>query len=193
MGPNEMKHLFWINAEGGPLVCSDAQLARNWKGAGNGGGDYERLCGMFAQDPQPQGVVFQISGQIAFGWEMGGAGTVDVFCDNADTIRIVRAWTDSEGDREAADEVMILARMDSKEKTALGTIEIPSGYLAIFWSVEPGVLIPEQIGSDVAKIKGTSIEASGYIMKAAKEKYICFHDEIETENSEARRLTLKAV
>ena len=185
-----MRHLFRINAEGGPLVCADARLARQWRGIENGGRDYERVCAMLTQSAEPPGVVFEISGGTAAAWEMGGGGTADIFAmEPGDTIRIIRAWTDI----DSTDIFTELAGADGGNQTIIGTIKVPTRYLAILWATESGELIPERIEGDIQRVRGTSTEKSAYVMRVKNEMYRCSHDEVEIGDSRAIRLTLSSI
>jgi hypothetical protein len=184
------RHLFHVSSEGGPLVVADALLARHWNGVENGGADYDRLCEMFDQTPEPEGVVFQIFGEMAFAWEMGGEGTADIFRLQSGDVRIVRAWTDAD---PPDDELMALAEADSRDQISLGIIRVPSRRLAIFWAPESGALIPERIEGGIHEVRGTSMASTSYVMSVETETFVCLHDEVETESSQARRLTLRAI
>ena len=74
-----MKHLFILNAEGGPLLLCDAREARAWSGADDGSTDYEQLCAAFDSNPGAQGLPWSIQRGCGVAWEMNGAGTASAF------------------------------------------------------------------------------------------------------------------
>jgi hypothetical protein len=127
---------------------------------------------------------------MAFAWEMGGEGTADIFRLQSGDVRIVRAWTDAD---PPDDELMALAGADSRDQTSLGIIRVPSRCLAIFWAPESGALIPQKIEGEIQEVPGTSVGSSAHVMSVEAETFVCLHDQVETENSQARRLTLKAI
>src|SRR5205814_1954545 len=95
-----MKHVFSINAEGGPLLCLDARAATRWKGSEAGSADYKNLCARFDARPELAATVLTVGEQPAVAWEMSGPGTADVFETGDGRIRIIRAWLDEETPEE---------------------------------------------------------------------------------------------
>jgi hypothetical protein len=181
-----MKHLFYVNAEGGPLLCADVQVMRTWRGAMSGAPDYDALCAIFDAEPHCEGTVIEVAGRHAMAWEMGGAGTADVFRNNAGIIRIVRPWLND----DITSTVEALATAVAHTQAAIGELAIPSGRLAILWAPESGETIPENGDAEVEEIRQTSIACSAFVMRVAARRYACLHDEVSLASGDARRLTL---
>jgi hypothetical protein len=181
-----MKHVFSINAEGGPLLCLDARAATSWKGSQSGSTDYENLCARFDAQPELAATVLTIGEHSAVAWEMSGPGTADVFEAAEGRIRIVRAWPDE----DTPEEIEQLASADAPSHVDVGQIEIPSGLLAVFWAPESGEKIPLSTERDVQRVPGTSIDDAAFVMKVPSRRFRCEHDEVRVGAALARRLTL---
>lgn len=145
-----MKHLFSINAEGGPLLCLDARAATGWKGCEAGSTDYENLCARFDAQLELPSAVLTVGEHSAVAWEMSGPGTADVFEAGEGRIRIVRAWLDE----DTPEEIEQLASADAPSHVDVGEIEIPSGSLAVLWAPESGQKIPFSTERDVQRVLG---------------------------------------
>jgi hypothetical protein len=183
-----MKHRFSINAEGGPLLCLDAQAAKQWMGCA-AGQDYEGLCARFDATPGLLAIRINVGGQPSIAWEMGGPGTADVFSDESGLIRIVRPWVDKDTPGELAE----LAATHSSDVLDIGEIAIPSCLLAVLWAVEEGSRVPMAIEGSIQKVPGTTIDDSAWVLKTTHIRYRCQHDEIVVGSAQARRLTLLPV
>lgn len=181
-----MKHVFSINAEGGPLLCLDARAATGWKGCEGGSTDYENLCARFDAQPELGATVLAVGVHSAVAWEMSGPGTADVFETGDGRIRIVRAWPDE----DTPEEIEQIASADASSHLDVGEIDIPSGLLAVLWGPESGRNIPLSMERDVQPVPGTSIADSGFVLKVPSRRFRCEHDEIRFEAALARRLTL---
>lgn len=181
-----MKHCFSINAEGGPILLADALSATQWRGAANGGDDYQRLSARFDTTPDIPGFVFVLEGNPAIAWEMAGPGTADVFQDATGVIRVVRAWLNE----DSADELERLALFPISSGAIIGEISVPCGRLAVLWAPESGKGIANAGSQEYSPIKGTALDQSGFVMNGASAKYSCQHDEVKCGLSMARRITL---
>jgi hypothetical protein len=185
-----MKHLFYVNAEGGPLLCADVQVMRTWRGAMPGAPDYDALCAIFDAEPHCEGTVIELAGSPAVAWEMEGEGTADVFRDDAGIIRIVRVWLDDDSLSTPVSAVDALAAAAASAQAAIGKVAVPSGRLAILWAPESGETIPENGDAEIEEVRGTSVGCSAFVMRVAARRYACFHDEVSLACGDARRLTL---
>src|SRR5438105_6947018 len=92
-----MRHLGFVQAEGGPLVLLDTALARSW--AGIAGSDYNRACDFFDSHPDAEGGIITVGPGWALVWEMGGAGTADISESQDRSVVVVRAWPSSAADK----------------------------------------------------------------------------------------------
>jgi hypothetical protein len=181
-----LKHLFYVNAEGGPLLCADVQAMRTWRGATSGAPDYDALCALFDAESHCEGAVIEIAGRPAVAWEMGGAGTAHVFRDDAGIIRIVRVWLDDDSMKT----VVALAAAAAPPQTTIGEFAVPSGRLAILWAPESGETIPENSHAEVEEVLCSGISCTAFVMRVTARRYICLHDEVSLASGDARRLTL---
>ena len=168
------------------MLCLDARAANDWKGSEAGSTDYEELCLRFDVQPELPATLFRVGEQSAVAWEMSGAGTADVFEAGKGRIRIVRAWLEN----DTPEEIKLLASAEASIHLNVGTIELPSGFLAVLWGPESGekVLLPTE--RDVQSAQGTSIADSVWVMKVRNCRFRCEHDEVRVGASLARRLTL---
>jgi hypothetical protein len=181
-----MSHIFSLNAEGGPLLCVDAGAAARWNGAEGDAQDYGNLCAVIDAQPEFSATITPIAGLPGVVWEMQGAGTADVFVGDDGRITVVRAWLGE----DANDAVEALADTEPVSRMVLGVIDVPSGVLAVFWSVESGRTIPQHIDSRFKQIDGTAVKGSVFVLKAATSRYTCCDELVKMRNSHARRLTL---
>ncbi len=181
-----MNHLFSINAEGGPLLCLDANGALAWRGAEGDGGDYNNLCLSIDAEPNFSAKLIAMGGVPCVVWEMQGAGTADVFVDSSGMIRILRAWLAE----DTADELQNLADGEAHSRGEIGEIDVRSGVLAVFWAAESGEQMPQDIDVLFKEAGGSAIDESTFAIKVASGRYKCFDEFIEAGQSQARRLTL---
>jgi hypothetical protein len=184
-----VKHLFTINAEGGPLLCVDATAGRRWRGAESPSSDYKKLCAVFDSSPELPGTVVSISACRAVAWETSGAGIADVFRGDGGAIRVVRAWLA----QDTPQELEGLAFAQATTQVQIGDIEVPSGIVALMWSPESGERIPLSLEDDFQRISGTAVDDSAWVLKATEQRYSCYHDEVVIGEAQARRLTLVPV
>lgn len=186
-----MRHLFSVNAEGGPLLLGDRQLVSTWRGAD--AADYDRLCDAYDATPGAPGFEFPLGAGTGVTWEMEGAGTADVFGRNDGTLVVIRAWlADGLGANEQADALRALAEARGSDALRIGTLRVPTGMLALLWAPESGAELPDEITADFERVaKNTAIEGSVFLVKANAPGFDCTHDEVSAGGSQARRLTLR--
>lgn len=185
MGP-DMKPIFEVSGEGGPLLLVDARAARSWRGADEGSGDYEKLCQSFDANDDLEGFEIVVEAHPAVSWEMAGGGTAYVFQLGGGQLRLVRAWLGEDTDEELEQ----LAALEAPERVAIGDIDVSSGVLALLWAPESGETIPGELSKDFAEVEDTAMGGSAFVLKVAHRRYRCWHDEVSTNTSNARRLTL---
>ena len=189
-----MKYLDAVNSEGGPFLIADAEIAHNWHGTEKGGSDYERACQLFSTDPEPPGLFIPVGAGQALLWEPYGAGTGDVFMDEQGNLTIIRAWLDEPAGADADDELRTITRlvqMPLGDSVPLGSLEILSGVLAILWSPESGECIEALDVEESERPTGEmATDSSGLLVRIAKGRYACLHDEFELADVSARRCHL---
>jgi hypothetical protein len=170
-----------VDSEDGPLLIADARAARLWRGSDGNGSDYERAYKPLLSGAP--GTTIPIDSHQAVIWELGGAGTADVFYEKRVQIRIVRAWVDNK------DIIDVLADAPlNKNHTNLGAIEVSSGVLAILWAPENGQCIESLRVSQSSRPSGEmATDSAGLLLKVPKGQYTCLHDEVEKGGEAARR------
>ena len=185
-----MENLGYVSSEGGPLLIADAAIARNWQGATlDNVDDYQRACEIFDADSEVQGEFIPIAESRGLIWDMGGAGTSDIFLKDSAHLVIVRAWLDDTDDEEKA--ISDLAHTPLREYKDLGSLEVKTGLVAILWAPESGQCIEAtDISGSAVSIDGTSIDGSGLLVKLERGAYKCLHDEFTGKHGDARRCHL---
>ena len=177
-----MKHLGYINTEGGPLLIADAAVAKFWEGTYGDGADYKRACKVFDDEPDVEGGAININNQAGLLWEMDGAGTADVFM--SDHLVIVRTWPTDQSENTTPS---LLANEPLQNSFELGNLTVDTGAIAVFWAAENGKNIQPL---KVPPIKTAIPHNSGLITRVDNGTYSCLHDEVETKLGVARRLHL---
>ncbi len=182
-----MNHLFSLNAEGGPLLLVTVDAAKRWRGSDEDGADYEQLCAVFDKSPDVQGIVCSVGGDSGIAWEMAGAGVADIFLDELGKIVVVRAWMDDDN----AAVLRKIAEAKSTNPLPLGRLTISNNSLAILWAAESGKALPEVAAAQFECVDaGTAIEGSVYGLRTTANAFECYHDEVDVDGAQARRLTL---
>ncbi len=183
-----------VDSEGGPFLLADATVARDWRGSDGDGSDYERACRVLLADPEPPGALIFVGLEQALVWDPYGAGTGDVFMNARGDLTIIRAWLDEPDGASSDDElktVTTLAELPSGEATALGSLRITSGVLAILWAPESGECIEALDVEENERPTGEmATGSSGLLVRVAKGSYSCLHDEFELADVSARRCHL---
>src|SRR5262245_48458057 len=110
-----MRHLFSLNAEGGPLLLCDALEVRAWSGADDSS-DWEQLCAAFDGEPGAQGLLWSVGRGCGIAWEMNGAGSADAFARDDGGLVLIRAWVDD----DSPDTFRRLAEIASTEQAPIG-------------------------------------------------------------------------
>ena len=184
-----MENLGYVSSEGGPLLIADSAIAQNWLGATfDTQDDYQRACEIFDAEPEVQGKLLTIANGMGLIWDMGGAGTSDIFLRDSTHLVIVRAWLDDPDDEAI---VSTFAHTPLREHKKLGSLNIKTGIVAILWAPESGQTIePTDISINAAPINNLGIDGSGLLVKLPIGEYQCLSDEFTTEHGDARRCHL---
>jgi len=181
-----LKHLGYINTEGGPILVMDASLCRFWRGAAGDGTDYLRVCQSFDRNPNQAGAPISIGDSHAMLWEMEGAGTADAFIN--DHLVILRTWPCDPRDNTVPRK---LAAEPLATGSELGQIQVPTGILVILWAAENGDCVKSLDVSENGRPAGNmAMGSAGLILRLGKGIYNCVHDRLETSLGTARRLHL---
>lgn len=184
-----MEHLGVINTEGGPLLLADFKMAQLWRGTDNDSADYQRACTLFDSNPAQEGIAISIADGVGILWEMGGAGTADVFRINQRQIVVVRSWLN---DPQSSYDIEKLASSPAKGFLEIGQIVLTSGALSIFWAAEDGRCFRNTDLKARRPSGETSVEESALIVQVENRTYRCQHDQIEMGCGTARRVHLIA-
>lgn len=167
-------------------MCVDAGAAARWNGAVDDAQDYGNLCAAIDAQPEFSAMITPIAGLPGVVWEMQGAGTADVFVADDGRVAVLRAWLSQDTNEDLKE----LADTKPVSRRVLGVIDVPSGVLAVFWSVESGRTIPQHIDSRFRQIDGTAIKGSVFALKATTSRYTCCDELVKVRNAHARRLTM---
>jgi hypothetical protein len=184
----DWSNLGYINAEGGPLLLIDGDLARHWNGVS--GSDYHRACALFDANPALQGSEIIVDDGQAIVWEMSGPGTADVFRENESHLVVLRSWLN---DPISSGAPRLIAKEPSKSMTEIGQLTVGSGILVILWATEDGGTL--DLAASLASgrpVGDLSIEGAGLIFRVEKKVFRCHHDQVETAVGIGRRLHLIA-
>jgi hypothetical protein len=184
----DWSNLGYINAEGGPLLLVDGDLARHWSGVS--GADYGRACALFDADPALQGSEIIVDDGQAIVWEMNGPGTAGVFRENESHLVVLRPWLN---DPTSPNAPRRIAEEPIKSMTDIGQLTVGSGILVILWATEDGGTL--DLAARLASgrpVGNLSIEGAGLILRVEKKVFRCLHDEVETAAGIGRRLHLIA-
>lgn len=185
-----MKHIGYINTEGGPLILIDAFLAPKWKGIEEDGTDYKRACSLFDSNQILEGGIIPIEDSHALLWEMEGAGTADVFKKDENHFFIVRTWPVNPQDESFAES---LAEMTPENLIEIGELLVPSNNLVILWATESGKCVESvEISKSGLSNDSRGIGDSGFIFPLRSHHVRCFHDKVETNRGLGRRLHIIA-
>jgi hypothetical protein len=189
MGILTMEHLGVINAEGGPLLLADFNVAQAWRGIDADSADYQRACEAFDSQPDLEGTEIVIPNGRGILWEMRGAGTADVFLMNENQLTVMRAWLENPLDNTTLE---MLAACPSENLTEIGHLLVPSGALAMFWAVEDGKCFRSPDADGRRPSGEVSVENSALIVQVGQTSFRCQHDKVKLEHGTARRLHLSA-
>jgi hypothetical protein len=183
-----MDYIGWINAEGGPLLLTDAALAASWQGSS--GTDYERACGLFDAHPGIEGTAISVGAGMGILWEMSGPGTAHVFRDDESHYVIVRPWPTDPTNYDAP---RLMAEQASTTSVEIGPLSTESRVLLILWAVEDGPLVESPQTTEPSRPTGEkAIEDSGLLVPLRRKAFRCFHDQVETSVGTGRRLHLRS-
>jgi hypothetical protein len=143
-----LSHIASVSTEAGPLVILDRVGLPHWTGFG--GGNYDDLCAWLDNHPESVGVTVTIKGNIGFGWDIGGAGTADIYrADNGD-ILLYRAWAEV-GETGRPDPPVLTGEVD------VGELVVTTGEVVVFWSAENGAEVEIPLGAQ----DGVELEVAG--------------------------------
>ena len=145
----DLQYVGSVSSEGGPIVGLDAATLPDWTGAG--GGRCDDLCDWLDNHPESVGTSIEVGAGVGFGWDIGGAGTADVYRIRDDEVILYRYWPDRHevGRRDL--------RLPETPGEALGRLIVTSGLVVMFWSVVSG----SDIGLPVDLSDGVALEAAG--------------------------------
>lgn len=121
-----------VNTEGGPVLILDAALARAWSGIE--GSDYARACEPFDHDPSLETTDLLVNGGGAVAWEMGGAGTVDVFRSETGFL-LARYWLT---DPRSSEERWSLLLLPLQAKSSGAGLRVQSSRVCVAWAAVSG-------------------------------------------------------
>lgn len=115
-----------VSSEGGPVLLSDFDALRSWRGAYHDPGDYERVCETMGDEPLTQ---IQVGAHHAIAWHIGGPGTADIIQVSPTHISIVRIWPDASWTENDCDQAAFAAACERFGEHELARLSISSGYL----------------------------------------------------------------
>lgn len=187
-----VKYLGYIDAEGGPIIVVDLNLAPLWRGTDDDGEDYRRACEFFDANPAVEGGAISIASGTGTIWELNGAGTVDIFEVGNNCLTIIRPWLDAP-QHEPSDQILPrLAEAKLVDPIELTELEVPSAEIVILWAAESGIGAKSIIGEKMVRrpTEGLSLDTGALIVPTKAGKYTCLHDTVTVAGSEARRLHL---
>jgi hypothetical protein len=166
----------------------DASISHLWRGAAADGNDYRRACEVFDTSPQVEGKELSIGDKAGMLWEMRGAGTADAFFNGH--LVIIRTWPADPFDKTAP---LKLATEPMANRSELGELRIVTGTLLILWAAENGSCVESiSIPLNGRPTGDMALNTGGLLIQMKNGLYRCFHDEIETNLGDARRLHLIA-
>ena len=128
-----MKHLGYINGEGGPLLIIDVSISSSWKGVSGDSSDYARACQLFDGNPNLEGGAILIGEGTGMLWEMKGPGNADAFIN--DHVVILRTWPTNSDDRTIPEK---LAAEPLTAPSELGQVQATTGVIVVLWAAEDG-------------------------------------------------------
>ncbi|HEY2030479.1 MAG TPA: hypothetical protein VGH20_14855 [Myxococcales bacterium] len=135
-----MKHCGSLETQGGPILLVDADAASSWGGVETA--DYSKLihaCG-------PEGCELTVGGGRAVAWEPEGGGIIEVFADEVSAVLCKIMALDPDESRDVA--VLNAAVARPVTSAVIGSVDICSGKVAIFWSPVSGreIARPRMVG-----------------------------------------------
>jgi hypothetical protein len=183
-----LEHCGVVDSEDGLLLFGDAAILQWW-----GGSDSEHMrtahieAAFRAGAP---GLNITIAHRAVVIWDIEGSGTTDIFSDRAlNKIVLVRSWLEDPIDaRTEFETVLTLGSMPLSPDVAFAEFQIECGVLAILWPTESGECIHHTGRANYTlATQYMMTKSTGILLPALNGRYQCFHDEVQTQQGEARR------
>lgn len=179
-----MKHIGYVDSEGGPLLIADADFARSWKGSETSDSDYNRAC---EQLDDRAAIIFSFGSGHGTVWDRD-PGTTDVFISDFQYIVLVGAVLDEDDEDENSTIISYLASIQATNSEHIGEMDINSGVIAILWSSEDGDYIMTTDTLTSARPEGImSADSSGVLVRVNPGKYRVTCDTVELDEASAVR------
>lgn len=176
----------FVSSEGAPLLIGETSSIQGWQGID--GPDYAAACELFDRDPAANGKMIEVGARPSLVWDMGGAGTADVFRVEPNTLLIVRGWFDQHQGENALWE---LATAAANRSMKVGQITVASGAVAILSATENGSCVDPSVPPRDGRPAGAmSTEESGLVAIVWNGTYSCFHEDVKARTGTARRCRL---
>ncbi|HAX82267.1 MAG TPA: hypothetical protein DCY40_06865 [Actinobacteria bacterium] len=173
-----------MSSESGPLLLVDVFSVKGWGGSGSG--DYQRICAWLDDHPSVPGYQVDLGTGLALVWELGGAGTADVYRRTAQDLLLIRSWADAD---LHASEAAGLPPLDSLSR--LGGLTVTSGFVLAFWPPAAGheIDVPSVL-ADGVQVEVSGVSDAGLIVALSAGRYSAYWDEVFSATTEARRCWL---
>lgn len=161
-----LKFLGTVSTEGGPLLLVDPLHLNDWTGAE--GGDFDDVCAFLDNHPESVGLSVTLGDRSAVIWDMGGAGTADVYRVGSNQLALHRRWPDSPDGFDSGPRLPESGR-------ELGRLDVASGQVLVFWSVErgSGIDMPAD-GFDGMSVDLAGARGAGLLMELAVGSYVAW-------------------
>jgi hypothetical protein len=181
-----LRRLGHVSSEGGPFLILDAAWLGDW--GGEDLGDYQRVCDWLDEHPDQPGYQADIGPSSGLVWELGGAGTADVFRQSDSRVVLSRPWLKENNE----DLAMEAAAAASTSKAPFGTLIVETGTVLIFWSPErgSGVEFDRDAVADGEPLVVAGMDGAGLAINLPPGRYSAWHDEVKTDRFQARRCWL---
>lgn len=119
-----------IDVDDEPLLLLDQDSIAFWGGIADDGADYARACSVLEKNVD--GGTLQVGNRFGFIWYPEGAGTVDIFKPDNNTIIILRSWlTVTTISGNDIDVIRDFSHLSTLMKTKIGEVNFVSGKVAI--------------------------------------------------------------
>lgn len=173
-----------VDSEDGLLLLGDPTTLQLWRGTEDEQTQQDRIEAMFEKG-QP-GLTIPLGHGGGVIWDIDGPGSTDIFRDEATgNLKLVRCWLAGDDDMEV---VFALSNAPTELGKPFAEFEIKTGFVVIMWPTEPGSSIRSVDGGGYSlAVEEMMTDTCGMILPLPNGRYQCFHDEVETEQGEARR------
>jgi hypothetical protein len=181
-----LQHVGTVSSEGGPLLVLDREALPAWGGIDYG--DFERIGTWLDEHPGTPGYEAAVGAATGLVWDLGGAGTADVFRSAPDRLVLVRAWVTGDDEALVAEAA---ARPVTGGGTAAGGLTVGSGPVLVFWPVDrgPEIELPAD-AADGDPIALPSMDGAALAVTLPPGRYAAHHDEVAADGVRARRLVI---